>query len=254
MPDHAELGKLLADARSTQRVIDSAPFDAIVSLEEAYQLQSQAIDSYPSATIGYKVGATNAAVQKLFDCDTPFFGPMFETDQQTPGSGIALRDGIIGGEAEFAFRCSEDFPANEELSIDDLPDLISSCHIAVEIVGRRTRGEGLPSLYSAIADFAVNVSFIEGPAIANWKSTDLAKIQVKATTNGRETNAGTGADVLGHPLNSLLWLHNSLRAKGSCLKAGDRVSTGTCLGVITPVTGSVEIDFIGCGKVGYHLT
>ena len=254
MPDNAKLARQLAEARSTKQLIDSAPFDAIISLEEAYRLQSQAIDSYPSATIGYKVGATNLAVQKLFNCDTPFYGPMFETDQLPPGAVITRRDGIIGGEAEFAFRCSEDFPASGELSINDLPDLITSCHIAVEIVGRRTKGEGLPSLYSAIADFGVNLAFIEGPAIDNWKPKDLAQIRVTATIDGRETNAGTGADVLGNPLNSLLWLHNALRARGSGLKTGDWVSTGTCLGVIAPIAGSVEIDFIGCGRVDYHLT
>jgi len=210
-----------------------------------------ATETYPSKQIGYKVGATNEGAQKLFGCDAPFYGPMFEQELFQPGAEMTLRDGVLGGEAEFAFVCGTDFPTDKELSTDRLPDLIKSCHIAIEIVGRRTVGKGLPGLYSAVADFGANVAFLPGPAIDNWRSIDLGEVKVTASANGTETNSGTGAAVLGHPLNSLLWLHNSLIAAGGGLKAGDWVSTGTCLGVIAPVAGSVDINFSGCGTIGY---
>jgi len=254
MSNHAELAKQLADARGNQSQTDPAPFDAIDSLEDAYQLQALATETYPSRQIGYKVGATNEGAQKLFGCNAPFYGPMFEQELFEPGAELTLRDGILGGEAEFAFVCGSDFPTDKELTTDDLPDLIKSCHIAVEIVGRRTVGKGLPGLNSAVADFGANVAFLPGPAMDNWRSTDLGEVQVTASTNGTETNSGTGAAVLGHPLNSLLWLHNSLVSAGSGLKAGDWVSTGTCLGVIAPVAGSVDINFSGCGTIGYTFT
>jgi len=252
--DHNELARQLATARGSQLQIDPAPFDAIESLTEAYAVQSLAAKTFPSQQLGYKVGATNEGVQKLFNCDAPFYGPMFEKEVMQPGAELKLRDGVLGGEAEFAFVCGSDFPTGKALSVDDLPALIKSCHIAVEIVGRRTAGKGLPRLHCAVADFGVHVIFIPGPAIENWNSIDLAAIEVKALTNGVETNAGTGAAVLGHPLNSLLWLHNSLVDAGSGLKAGDWVSTGTCLGVIAPVAGSVNIEFSGCGNIGYSFS
>ncbi len=255
MSDHAELARLLADARGNNTQTDAAPFDAISSLENAYQLQSLATETYPSKQIGYKVGATSEAAQKLFDCNGPFYGPMFEREKLQPGTTLTLQAGVLGGEAEFAFVCGSDFPTDRDLSTDELPDLIRSCHIAVEIVGRRTVGSGLPGLNSAVADFGANVAFMPAPAIDNWRSIDLGTVQVTAVTNGTETNSGTGAAVLGHPLKSLLWLHNALRsAPGnlkSGLKAGDWVSTGTCLGVIAPIAGTVEIEFDGCGTIGY---
>jgi len=255
MTNHAELARQLADARGSNTQTDAAPFDAIPSLETAYQLQSLAAETYPSKQIGYKVGATNEGAQKLFGCDAPFYGPMFEQEQLQPGASLTLHAGVLGGEAEFAFVCDSDFPTDRELSTEDLPDLIRSCHIAVEIVGRRTAGSGLPGLNSAVADFGANVAFMPAPAIDNWRSIDLGAVQVAASTNGTETNSGTGAAVLGHPLNSLLWLHNALRsAPGdlkSGLKAGEWVSTGTCLGVIAPTEGTVEIEFSGCGTIGY---
>lgn len=254
MPDQKQLAQQLADARADNTQVDAAPYSAIGSLAEAYKLQAAAIDCYPSPKIGYKVGATNEGAQKLFDCDAPFYGPMFERDCCKPGSTLSLRAGILGGEAEFAFLCEKDFPTNRDLSVEDLPDLVSRCHIAVEIVGRRTEGAGLPPLNAAVADFGANVIFIEGPEVVDWRTTDLAAIEVTAKTNGSETNSGTGAAVLGHPLNSLLWMHNALRANGGGLKAGDWVSTGTCLGVIKPEAGTVEIEFSGCGTISYSFS
>ena len=251
MSTHTTLASRLADARSNKILIDDGPYNRLSSTAEAYRLQDLASAAYPSRQCGYKVGATSEVAQKLFSCDGPFYGPMFEQDRYEPGAHLELQKGIVGGEAEFAFVCGTDFPTHTDLAIDDLPDLISSCHTAVEIVGRRTTGNGLPGLHSAIADFGVHVAFIPGPAIANWRTIDLSKIEVTATTNGIETNSGTGAAVLGHPLQSLLWMHNALRSIGSGLKAGDWVSTGTCLGVIAAVPGRVNIEFSGCNTIHY---
>ena len=253
MPDQ-ELAQQLANARGQREQKEASPFEAIASLDEAYAIQSLASKTYPSTQIGYKVGATNETVQKMFGSNSPFYGPMFEAEHYTSGHQFELFNGLLGGEAEFAFRVNADFPTNVALTTDDLPELIDTVNIAVELVGRRTRGEGLPTLNAAIADFGANVAFVEGPSIKDWKSLDLAQVAVTARTNGEETNTGTGAAVMGHPLNSLLWMHNSLTAIGSGLKAGDWISTGTCLGVIKAVPQStVNISFSGCGEVSYQF-
>lgn len=249
-----ELALQLAKARGEQSQLELAPYAEIATLDDAYAMQTLATNAYSSPRIGYKVGATNEGVQKLFACDAPFYGPMFEAERFAPGHKFPLVPGLLGGEAEFAFQIATDFPVDKDLSPNDLAEFIASVNIAVELVGRRTLGQGLPPLHAAIADFGANVAFIEGPSIADWKKLDLAEVAVSAKTNGEETNAGTGAAVLGHPLNSLLWMHNSLRAIGNGLKAGEWVSTGTCLGVIKAVPGSkVDISFTGCGDISYEL-
>ncbi len=253
-PSASQLARKLAEARASRQLIDGRPFESIASLADAYSTQSIAIDLYDSPRIGYKVGATNAAVQKMFGANSPFFGPMFKREHYRADSTIQLLPGILGGEAEFAFYCGDDFPTDTDLSVHDLPDLIQSCHIAVEIVGRRTMGEGLPTLHAAVADFGANVAFMDGPSIDNWNSIDLAAINVTAKTDGVQTNNGSGAAVLGNPLHSLLWSHNALRQQDLGLQRGDWVSTGTCLGVIAAVpASSIEIEFEGCGQMRYQF-
>jgi len=253
LSDHVQLASQLAQARLQNKKIDAADFDAIATIDEAYQVQSHLGTGYESSMIGYKVGATSEAAQKLFQCDGPFYGPMYERDQLEPGVTVSSGS-MIGGEAEFAFQIAKDVASDKDLTTAELANYIGACHVVVEIVNRRTLGEGLPSFNSAIADFGCNGAFILGPAIDNWQSTNLAEVKVVALTNGIETNSGTGAAVLGHPLNSALWLHNALRTRSSGLKKGEWVSTGTCLGVIKPEPGTVEIEFRGCGSISYQVS
>lgn len=251
----ADIADQLATARRDSMRIDGDLMDSLQSETEAYQLQSLLEASYRSAQIGYKVAATNEPTQKKFGTDHPFYGPLFEADCHQTGVSFSGSEGLLGGEAEFAFLIDRDIPGNTPLNTQSIIDYIRAVHVSVELIGRRTKGNGLPSLYSAIADFGGNAAFILGPAIDNWTSMDLASVKVVAHTDGQETNSGSGAAVLGHPLNSLLWLSDTLIAAGDRLKAGQWVITGTCLGVIPPKTDStVVVSFAGCGEVSYQIT
>lgn len=249
----SDLAQQLASARQLGKQIDYALMDGLQNESDAYQLQELAAEHYGSRHIGYKVGATNETSQKLFGCSEPFFGPMFDCDYYEHGATFDLSDGLLGGEAEFAFLIDRDIP-DTDLTSAQITDYIAAAHVAVELIGRRSAGKGLPSLYAAIADFGGNAAFIRGPSITDWRGMDLAEVKVVAHTNGEETNAGDGGAVLGNPLNSLVWLHDNLRARGRSLQAGQWITTGTCLGVIQAVAdSSVHVDFEGCGEVAYNL-
>ena len=65
-----------------------------------------------------------------------------------------------------------------------------------------------------------------------WKTLrlpgSLAAALVGVTViNGREVGRGQGSDVMGHPLNALAWLANSLASAGAHLRAGEIVLTGS---------------------------
>ncbi len=250
--DLQALASKLAEARQSRTLTAAQPFSQLQSVEQAYELQQLATTLYQSPETGYKIGATSEAAQNIIGCEGPFFGPMFERDTFAAGSTNALVPGTVGGEAEFAFRIERDFPDQSDLTTHDIVPLIASCHVAIELVGRRTEAEGLPGLLMAISDFGANSAFIPGAAIDNWQSIDLSQVVVNASIDGQLTNTGSGAAVLGNPLNALLWLHRQLHERGLKLRAGEWVSTGTCLGVIEARTGStVEVEFGGCGTIGY---
>jgi len=73
--------------------------------------------------------------------------------------------------------------------------------------------------------------------------------------DGQEVARGTGANVLGHPLNSLLWLANAQAEIGAALHAGEWVSTGTCAGLLSVSPGNaVSADFGVLGTLGVRFS
>jgi 2-keto-4-pentenoate hydratase len=66
---------------------------------------------------------------------------------------------------------------------------------------------------------------------------------------------GKGANVLGSPRIAMTWLVNELSAHGITARAGEVVTTGTCLVPMAIAAGDhVEGDFGSLGKVSVSLT
>jgi 2-keto-4-pentenoate hydratase len=88
-------------------------------------------------------------------------------------------------------------------------------------------------------------------ASANWREIDLSAFPVQAvrTRNGvEEHRAGVGSNVLGDPRVALTWIANELSGMGVTLKAGEVVTTGTCMVPIEVLPGDrVTAD---CGAFG----
>ena len=60
-------------------------------------------------------------------------------------------------------------------------------------------------------------------------ATDLAALRVVGTVTGRSPHEGSGANVLGDPRIALTWLANELSRHATTLRAGEVVTTGTCV-------------------------
>ncbi|PLX36279.1 MAG: hypothetical protein C0606_16430 [Hyphomicrobiales bacterium] len=248
------LASQLADARRNRRTSAPFPSSAITTMEDAYALQDIATTIYGRRN-GYKIGATSPAAQRIMNCDGPFFGPMFAEDSHRSGEAIVIDETMLAVECEFAFRIgpiSRPFVGGE--TAESIASVIESCHPAIEIVGRRVASEGFPAIVDAISDFGLNARFVVGDEIPDWEALDLAGSEVRALVDGTETNAGSGAQVYGHPLAALAWLANALTAQGKSLEEGDWVSTGTCLGIV-PIRADSEVvaDFGPLGSVSVEF-
>ncbi len=236
------VGRALAEARQ-----EAEPFDGAADgdgwppadMDAAERIRDIATLSMGEPVAGWKIGATSPEAQRIMGCDGPFFGPLFAPRMYTSGSTIPFAPGTLGVECEFAFRVGIKQPVGKaDYDASSVVALVMSCHPALEIVGRRTRGDRFPGVVEAVADFALNVGFVHGPAIRDWQDADLASAEVRGFAGGVQTNAGHGRNVLGHPLNALAWLANALAVRGKGLRAGDWVSTGTCLGVVPAAPGT----------------
>src|SRR3569833_257057 len=125
---------------------------------------------------------------------------------------------------------------------------------AIEVVGGRYTdmvGLGAPTL---IADDFAGAGCVLGQAVPGFDPRRLDEVRAALRVDGQEVGAGVGSDVLGHPLDALAWLANSLAERGQVLKAGEIVLLGSLVQVHW-VSGpcSVEIDNDLLGKVTAEL-
>ena len=92
-------------------------------------------------------------------------------------------------------------------------------------------------------------------ASESWRDLDLAGHQVSVTINGESAAEGTGANVLGDPRRALAWLANDRVIQGAPLRAGDIVTTGTCIVPAAIKAGDhVVADFGALGRVAVQFT
>jgi 2-keto-4-pentenoate hydratase len=110
-----------------------------------------------------------------------------------------------------------------------------------------------PAKLNGAAINAINVGArlgVLGAPIPVQRSADfsnaLRDMQIVIKVNGAEVDQGRGADVLGHPLNAVIWLAQDLAREGGALKKGDLVSLGSFSKLHPPKPGmAIEIAYRG---------
>jgi 2-keto-4-pentenoate hydratase len=245
-----DAASLLLEARAKNAALAGFPEACRpTSVEDGYAVQDAVTAKIGMRVIGRKIGCTAVDSQRFLGVDGPFLGRMFaETSHKSgvtlPGSAFAMR----GIEGEFAFRLARDFPPRPIPYSRDEVGEGATLHPAIEIVCTRFVDwlkVGAPSI---IADNGGHGAFIEGPGVRDWQTLDLANHRMALTVDGKQIAEGTGGAVLGHPLDALVFAVNASAQRGHPLKAGDAVSTGTCVG-FHPVGPNAHV-VIDLGSLG----
>jgi 2-keto-4-pentenoate hydratase len=96
---------------------------------------------------------------------------------------------------------------------------------------------------------------VAGEPYAGWRDLDFATHPVKLIVNESRIFPGSGAAVLGNPLNVLAWLANELPKYGRRLRKGDRVTTGVTTDIYLAKPGDrLVADFGPMGAARLDLT
>ena len=201
----------------------------------AVQLElARRVGAFPPG--GFKIGATAMRMQSYLGLAGPAGGFMQAGDIHPSGASLAYA-GLRGpgAECELAVRLARDLPPGP-CDMDRAAAAVGEICAAIELVenryGKPPMGDlvalGTPTL---IADQVFHRAAILGAPVADWRGLDLAAIPGRILVDGTERGHGTGADLLGHPLQALAWLAASpLAAAFGGLRAGQVVM----LGSVTP--------------------
>lgn len=222
----------LAPARTNGEPIDPVPESLRPRDEdEAYAVQQRLHERLTLAghgpLAGHKIGCTTQVMQRYLNIPQPCAGGVFErTVHHGEGRIFATDYRRVGVECEIAVRLARDLdtvPASHA----ELSDALACCMAAMEIVDDRYRDYTTLGVMTLIADDFFNAGAVVVEPGANWRNVDLASVSGRMWINDREAGHGTGADIMGHPLNALAWLVERYAGLGLRLRAGDLVLLGS---------------------------
>lgn len=241
------------DARRNTSTFAALPENAApTTMEQGYAIQNAFIATCASSVVGWKVGATNQAALDLFGITEPFLGPIFDgTVHQSPSQLSASDFQHYCLESEFAFRLATDLPAREtDYTHDELRTAIAEVIPAFELISPRYDGIPKGDGPAATADCGIGAGLVLGTPHKGIDGLDLLTHAVTLTVGNEKIAEGTGALVMGDPLNALQWTARKLASLGKFLRAGDIVTTGTCTGVQFVEAGQTCVaDFGTLGTV-----
>jgi 2-keto-4-pentenoate hydratase len=167
------------------------------------------------------------------------------------GATISLAGNLMCvAEAEFAFRFGKSLPKRDDpYSVEEVLDAVDSLHPAIEVPDSRYHDYARVGAPQLIADNACASWFLLGaPTTADWRAIDLSKHPATAYLDQTLAAEGSGANVLGDPRKALTWIANELRVYDRGLRAGEVVTTGTCVKPVPIAPGDrIRADF---GEIG----
>jgi 2-keto-4-pentenoate hydratase len=221
--------------------------------EDGYAIQALLEHRSASRLFGWKIAATSGAGQKHIAVEGPLAGRLLRERVSANGAEVPFgRNHMRVAEAEFAFRMGRDLPPRPEpYSVADVLAAVDTLHPSIEVPDSRYHDFTIVGAAQLIADNACAHYFVCGDAAPDrWRSLDLVEHRVTGAVEGRLSREGRGGNVLGDPRVALAWLANELSGLQLTLRAGELVTTGTCLVPLEIVPGDrVTADFGSLGTV-----
>ncbi|MFC6173439.1 2-keto-4-pentenoate hydratase [Subtercola frigoramans] len=248
----------LAEAYVSGKPIDPlSETDPGLTIDDAYAIQAAQIRDWATSgrhVRGYKVGLTSLAMQRQLGVDQPDFGYLVDGMYHQPGSVVSIGSFIAPRiEPEIAFVLGADL-SGPGVTVEEARRAVSSVVGALELIDSRIVDWRI-SLIDTIADNASSAGVVVGHTALPLESLDIEALAVTLAKNGEHAGSGTGAAVLGSPLNALVWLANTLGTYGVTLKAGSVVIPGSvCAAVPVGAGDTITADFGPLGSVSLSFS
>jgi 2-keto-4-pentenoate hydratase len=179
--------------------------------------------------VGHKIGCTTAVMQAFLRIPNPCAGGVFSTAVRHDRAVFAHSDFLhVGVECEIVVWLDADLPVTlAPFDRAKVAVAVGACSTGMEVVDDRYVDYKSLDTPTLIADDFFDAAVVIGKPNRDWRSLDLSALTGVTRINDQEVGRGRGGDVMGHPLEALAWLANSLAARGEFLKRGQFIFTGS---------------------------
>ncbi len=203
----------------------------------------------PGSIKGHKVGLTSAAMQRQMGVDQPDYGHLLDDMfylENVPVPAATFLQPRVEPEVAFVLKRSLQGPG---VTVAEAIAAVDFVLPSLEIIDSRIRDWKI-GILDTIADNASSGGVVLGSSPAPLDALDLRRMGCLLHRNGEVVGTGAGGAVLGSPLNSLVWLANTVGARGVVLEAGHVILPGSITASVPVAPGdSFTATFAGLGSV-----
>lgn len=206
---------------------------------------------------GVKIGCTTSVMQAYMKIDQPCAGTIYRRGVHAVSAELRFADyHRVGVECEIAVQLATALPdLGSPVDIEAVADCVHSCAAAIEVVDDRYRDFRSIDTPTLIADDFFHAGCVLSSPVTDWRSLDLAAVTGSMKINGEVVGTGRGADILGHPLQALVWLAETGQAHDRRLGAGSIVMLGSVVQTRWLAAGdTVDVEIEELGQVRASFT
>lgn len=244
------------DAYRSRGMVDDCYYQLIDDMDVARTVQADLVgllaEDYQRA--GYKVGLTDRKAQEMFGISQPLVGVLFKQMLQQDGAEIALDSATsLLVELDLLARVKS-AGINQAVSVEDVARHIDAIIPFIELPDALFRLDGGNAAALLIAGNVGARWGVAGIPATVVDAQDLVErlpsmtFRLTADT-GEVLREGQGDRILGHPLNSILYLLEELRLRNETLKQGDLISLGAIGGPVKADQGRrYTAEYSGYGE------
>ena len=223
---------------------------------DAYAVQYKLVEQLKESgeiVRGHKVALTTKAAREHLGVEEPCFGHILDTRVYPNGSAVPLTElADPHCEAEIAFILKDDIKGPGTTPVQVMSSM-NAVLPAIELVDLKVQGEGITSV-DVIAHQALHGGVIIGSKMVDPMTVDLQYEGATVEHNGLLVGSGTGFEVMGNPINPIVWLANKMAEIDDYLRAGEIIISGS---VVTPIRISpgdnIDITFTRMGRVNAYF-
>ena len=199
---------------------------------------------------GHKVALTTKAAREHLGVHEPCYGHIlspcvYANDVEVPIGNLTAPH----IEAEIAFVLGDDLRGPGVTPVDVMR-ATQGILPALELVDLKVQGDGIQAR-DVIIHNALHGGIVAGSRLCSLDALDLQYEGVTVEYNGQLHGSGTGAEVMGHPINPIVWLANKLAEFGDYLRAGETIISGSMVRPVEIKPGDyVKAIYTRMGSVG----
>lgn len=218
-----------------------------MDMEDAYAIQTAWVNRKVSEgrkVVGYKIGLTSRAMQRVMKIETPDYGVLLDDMVFADGGELNTADFLDPQiEVELAFVLKKRL-FGDDITPEQVLDATDYVIPAFELIAARSYRVHPETAYTrtvfdTISDNAANAGIIMGGRKVNPSEIDLRWAGAIVKCNGIVEQTGLAAAVLDNPANGICWIAKRFAPHGIALEPGQVLLSGSFTAPIKVKPGDV---------------